>query len=229
MSKEHVKTANMDDYLNEVQGLERDYLGEVLKSRKTAWRISGVAIIGMFACIGVSAVALYQKPPPPHLLRLDNKTGLVDMITTMKTQEKSYGELADKYWIRQYIVKRESYNYYTVQDEYDAIGLMSEQSIARQYRKIFEGENARDAILGSENILEAKVQSIVINPDTNVARVNFKTRIKNTSAAATKWTASIATISYEYSQIPMYESQRLINPLGFQVVSYKVDPVNSEL
>ncbi|WP_255358771.1 type IV secretion system protein [Snodgrassella sp. CFCC 13594] len=34
----------------------------------------------------------------------------------------------------------------------------------------------------------------------------------------------IATVAFEYSDKPQSEKDRLINPLGFQVTSYRVDP-----
>ena len=34
----------------------------------------------------------------------------------------------------------------------------------------------------------------------------------------------VATVSFAYSKAPMLESDRLKNPLGFQVATYRADP-----
>ena len=39
----------------------------------------------------------------------------------------------------------------------------------------------------------------------------------------------IATISFEYKNEPTQEKDRLVNPLGFQVTSYRVDPENAAI
>jgi type IV secretion system protein VirB8 len=55
-----------------------------------------------------------------------------------------------------------------------------------------------------------------------VANVRFH-RIVRQSQQVTEsdW---IATIAYSYTKAPMGEADRLRNPLGFQVMSYRADP-----
>ena len=55
-----------------------------------------------------------------------------------------------------------------------------------------------------------------------VANVRFtRTVRKAQEVQANDW---IATLTFSYTQAPMLESDRLRNPLGFQVQNYRADP-----
>ena len=82
MSK--VKKEDFEQYLEETRGLERDYIGEVLKSRKSAWMVAGASIVLAFLGLGAGWAGLSQEAPDPLILRVDNATGNVDLVTTMK-------------------------------------------------------------------------------------------------------------------------------------------------
>ena len=63
-----------------------------------------------------------------------------------------------------------------------------------------------------------------INP--KVANVRFtRTVRKAQEVQSNDW---IATLTFTYTQAPMLESDRLRNPLGFQVQNYRADPEISQ-
>ena len=55
-----------------------------------------------------------------------------------------------------------------------------------------------------------------------VANVRFHRTVRQSQQIAeSDW---IATVAYSYTRAPMGEADRLRNPLGFQVTSYRADP-----
>ena len=59
------------------------------------------------------------------------------------------------------------------------------------------------------------------------AQVRFEKTVIPVNAGSNKERTSqrlIATIGYQYLNTPQQESARLVNPLGLQVMSYRVDP-----
>lgn len=155
-----VKTADFNKYLAESRGLERDYIGELLASRRNAW-----LLVGIFACLAaVSFVAalfaLRRSPPPPVILRVDNATGAVDMLTTMKESANSYGEIVDTYWLNQYVLNRESYDYNNIQMFYETTALLSTEEVQKEYYANFEGENTRDKVLSNHTRILVTIRSI---------------------------------------------------------------------
>lgn len=233
--KQNKKTVDKSDkkqwqqYLNETKGLERDYMAEIVKSRKH-WQLLGVACFLFAVCM----VAWHQFMPntntEPYVFRVDNTTGAVESVSTLKDQEKSYGEAVDRYFLASYVRSFESYNYQNIQNDYDKIGLMSNDAVKTQYMKIFDPNtgNARDKVLGEIGTRKVNIISVVPSvsgTSTATASVRFETITTNAQGGSISenW---IANITYEYISASIDDAVRLVNPLGFVVTSYRADKEN---
>ncbi|WP_455477896.1 virB8 family protein [Bartonella sp. B10] len=218
-----VKAERLNSYYEESRGLERELINEFIKSRKTAWWVAGaVGILGLLGMM-CGVVGFSQPAPTPLVLRVDNATGAVDVISVMREHETSYGEVVDKYWLNQYVLNRETYDYDTIQLSYDTAALLSAPTVQQEFYKIYEGENARDQVLSDKARIVVKVRSIQPN-GLGQATVRFTTQQHNSNGAIEQKQHHIATIGYTYVGAPMKSSDRLLNPLGFQVTSYRSDP-----
>lgn len=218
-----VKSERLSSYYEESRGLERELINEFVKSRRTAWRIAGV--IGIFGLFGMmcGVIGFSQPAPTPLVLRVDNTTGAVDVITVMREHETSYGEVVDRYWLNQYVLNRETYDYDTIQLSYDTTALLSSPTVQQEFYKIYEGENARDRVFSNKIRVTVKVRSIQPN-GRGQATVRFTTQQHDRNGIVGPKQHQIATIGYTYVGTPMKSSDRLLNPLGFQVTSYRTDP-----
>jgi len=223
MRPTRVKTEQLNSYYEESRGLERDLIGEFIKSRKTAWRVAGTA--GIFGLLGMASgvVGLSQPAPPPLVLRVDNASGAVDVVSVMRDHETSYGEVVDTYWLNQYVLNRENYDYNTIQLNYDTTALLSSPPVQQEFFKLYDGSNARDRVLANNARITVKVRSIQPN-GRGQATVRFTQQQHNSNGTNDEPQHQIATISYAYIGAPMKSSDRLLNPLGFQVTSYRTDP-----
>ncbi|AGF76494.1 virB8 family protein [Bartonella vinsonii] len=218
-----VKADQLKNYYEESRGLERELISEFIRSRRTAWRVAGaVGIFGLFGMM-CGVVGFSQPAPTPLVLRVDNTTGAVDVISVMREHETSYGEVVDRYWLNQYVLNRETYDYDTIQLNYDTAALLSAPAVQQEFYKIYEGEDARDKVLSNKARITVKVRSIQPNGHGQ-ATVRFTTQQHDTSGAVGPKQHQIATIGYTYVGAPMKSSDRLLNPLGFQVTSYRTDP-----
>lgn len=218
-----VRKQELNNYLQEVRGLERDFIHELQRSKRNAWRFT--AFLGVIALAGTAAgyAGLSQPSPTPLVLRVDSATGAVDQVTVMREHEQSYGEIVDRYWLNQYVLNRESYDYDTIQLAYDTTALMSAPDVQQEYYELFEGSNARDRVLSDRSRIVVTVNSIQPN-GRGQATVRFTTQQVNRNGTREPEEHKIATIGYTYVSAPMRASDRLINPLGFQVTSYRWDP-----
>lgn len=218
-----VKKEEFQQYLEETRGLERDYIGEVLKSRKSAWMVAGASVVLAFLGLGAGWAGLSQDAPDPLILRVDNATGNVDVVTTMKEQETSYGEVVDSYFLNKYVLNRESYDYDTIQTLYDTTALLSNPVVQREYYALFDGQNGRDKTLSNRTRITVRIRSITPTAGGN-AVVRFSTQYRHSNGTNDSPRNWIATIGYAYVNAPISAQDRRINPLGFQVYSYRVDP-----
>lgn len=218
-----VDKAQWEQYLAETKGLERDYMAEIVKSRKI-WQWLAMACFAF----AVLAVLWHQFNPvtirEPFVLRVDNTTGAVDAVSTVKEQEKSYGEVVDSYFVANYVRSYESYNYQNIQDDYDKTIIMSTQPVATQYKAIYDstnGKTGRDTALGQTGVRKVKILSVVPDVSKGIATVRFQTdTVSNNGRVTENW---IATVTYEYVNAKIDTEVRLLNPLGFVVTSYRVD------
>jgi len=219
-----MKAADLDRYLEESRGLERDYLEELVRSRRAAWRVAaGGAVLRAAALAGVVALAPLKRVEA-FVLRVDNATGAVDLVTTLRDGQASYGEVVDRYFLNKYVLARESYDYETLQTSFDAAALMSSDEVQREYAALFDGPKARDKVLANRVRIVVNVRSIAPGTSRNTALVRFARRVAHGDGTSEPEESLVATIGFRYVGGAMREQDRLVNPLGFQVTSYRVDP-----
>ncbi len=219
-----MRSLEVDRYLEEARGLERDYLDELVRARRTAWRAAATA--GVLLALALVALAAMQplKRVEGFVLRVDNATGAVDLVNTLRDGETSYGEVVDRYFLNKYVLNREGYDYETIQTAYDTALLLSSEGVQREYAALFAGPGARDKALSNRARIVVRVRSITPGSTSNTALVRFTTRLVRENGQPAAEQSLVATIGFRYVGAPMHEQDRLLNPLGFQVTSYRVDP-----
>lgn len=91
---------------------------------------------------------------------------------------------------------------------------------------IIRNKKSLQNLLKDKKKIICNVESVVPNGN-GIATVRFTKRLvdtySNNEEARNSWRA---TIGYEYNpNYSMDEAQRLVNPFGFTVTSYRVDPI----
>jgi type IV secretion system protein VirB8 len=211
-------------YISACKEFEQSRIDQVLKVSKIYKFIAifcGVLALGSVAAL----MALTPlKTVEPFLVRIDNNTGATDIVTILKEQKIKTDEALDRYWLTQYIKFREGYNYMTLQATYDATVLLSNDTVNKQFQAIYAGDNAPHKLLRDSGQVVTTIKNISYVGD--MAQVRFsKQFVPNDPQVAKKPPVNyIATMAYEYQpQEGMKELDRLNNPMGFKVLSYKVE------
>ncbi|HCN73333.1 MAG: conjugal transfer protein TraJ [Pusillimonas sp.] len=223
MSSEDPKLS-LDDELARARGQERDLLSEILKSRKTAWRIAISAGTLAFASVmAVAGLTPLKAAPELHVIRVDNATGMIENVTRLADAKENYGERIARFFIHQYVLACESYDWYTIQSLYDRCALFSDPAVQRDYYKKFKGDNALDEIYGNHTRVLINVRSITLGPKQS-ATVRFTRRLENNmNQTIGAEEHLLATLAYGYIDANLSEAVGRENPLGFQVFSYTTD------
>lgn len=195
------------------------------KSNKRAWLIAFVSIF--IAILSIVAVVLLTplKTIEPYVIRVDNTTGMVDILTMLNEKEITENEALDKYFISRYVKAREGYYYDLLNQDYLLTQLMSSEKVANEYRALYEGENARDQILKNSNEVQVNILSIVLGESNGVKTSTIRANIitKNLNTRGTTQVTKVITLSYEYVLAKASEENRILNPLGFKVLTYRID------
>jgi type IV secretion system protein VirB8 len=125
-------------------------------------------------------------------------------------------------------MSREGYDWDTIQQSYDAVKLMSGSSVASQYDNVINNKQFSPLFLLKQD-KRVNVRILSVSFVDKLAQVRFIKHVQNMDGSpATDYQPSnwIATIAYDYDKTIQYEKDRLINPLGFEVTSYRVDQEN---
>ncbi|HEF9522792.1 TPA: type IV secretion system protein [Campylobacter coli] len=215
----------MKNDFNSAMDYEANFRYLIDKSNKRAWLIAFVSIF--IAIISIVAVVLLTplKTIEPYVIRVDNTTGMVDILTMLDEKEISSNEALDKYFISQYVKAREGYYYELLNQDYLLTQLMSSEKVANEYRAWYEGENARDQILKNSNEVNVQILSIVLGNSNGVKTSTIRAKIitKNLNTRGLSESTKVITLSYDYILAKASEENRILNPLGFKVTNYRID------
>lgn len=229
--KEHTK--DVDDYLKAINDFEGDRVELAKQSAKTAWKVAAVA--GAIALIAVIAVASLAplKSVEPFLLRVDNTDGSVKILRPLQDAKAvSYGELLDEYWTRKFIVARNTYEWETIQDNYDLVGLMSNRVVQSTYSNYIKSASSPVKIFSDKKRIKIEIQDVTFLPSSSKDRVLVQARfsrdvLNNEGVTAVGFDVTYwnATMTIDYKAKIKTDDERKLNPLGFQVTSYTEDRV----
>ena len=211
-------------FIQAARAIETAEIDRVRKNAKITWRISAACLLITGLAVGAVAGLTPLKTALPFLIRVDNNTGATDIVTTLKKHEQSYGEVMDKAYLSRYVRDREGYDWYSVQDTFDAVNLMSDPSLQADLVKLYkDSPNAPYKVLTDRFRINVKILSVSFVGKTAQVRYE-KTMIPLTADKnVLPPQRYIATISYEYRDVSMPDEARLINPLGFTVTSWRTD------
>ena len=191
---------------------ESSEIERVRKNTKIAWRICGVCLLITGIAVGAVAGLTPLKTVVPFLVRVDNNTGATDIV------------VIDKANLSAYVKYREGYDWYSVQDTFDATALMSDGALQTELVRLYkDSPNAPHKVLADKFRINIKILSISFIGKTAQVRYE-KTMIPLTAdKQVIEPQRYVATISYEYRDEALSDEARLINPLGFTVTSWRTD------
>lgn len=194
-------------------------------STQRAWIVAFCSLIVAITSALAVAFLAPLKTVEPYVIKVDNSTGMVDILTTIDKKQITDNEALDKHFITQYVKAREGYYYDMLNKDYVLVQLLSNPEIASDYRSIYEGENARDAKLKNNYQVEPQILSIVLSNSNGVKIATIRTKLKilNKSNQGIVEKIIVVTLAYDYFLEAIKESDRLENPLGFKVINYRID------
>lgn len=211
-------------YLKEAKSWETSAMEAKAKSERRAWLVA----------IGASAIALSQglaiamltplKTVEPLVIRVDKSTGIVDQVNTIVDGKTNYEEALNKYFLQKYVLYREGYSKELFEEFYNAVGIMSEPIEQQKYYESINPKNPRSPVnlYGPYAKVRIAVKSIsFLRPDIGSVRYMRTVERGLDKSEVTHW---VATIGFKYAGRAMKESDRAINPLGFQETDYRNDP-----
>jgi len=219
-----VPVSGLRGYFAEAKSWDQDRLAAALRSKRLAWIAAGCA--GGLAGLAVTAVAFLAplKTVTPYVVRVDQASGAVEVMTGLSgRRDEPYSEAVTKSFLAEYVRAREGWLAPAAEANFRQVSIMSTPAEQQRWADLFRPTNAASPQLvfgpNAEAIVEVRTISFL---SASVAAVRFHRLVRRGGDnAESDW---IATLVFHYTRAPMAEADRLKNPLGFQVDSYRADP-----
>lgn len=211
---------DFDKYISEVKESEID----LMENQKKTIKLLTLACGGFFVLAALAGAAIIVMLPLkqsiPYMLR-EGAGGTVDSLSILTPDAMTRNEAVMDYFIRQYVINRESYSGKNIQTYYDYTLEMSSESEGRAWdKKYFDGANALDKKWGDSVKVTVKIATVIPDLTNNKAVVRFQKTYEYTNREPITefWSADL---SWYLSDDITKVSQRAMNPIGFKVDDYR--------
>jgi type IV secretion system protein VirB8 len=194
------------------------------RAQRTAWIVAGVmAGIAAFEAVAL-AMLLPLKTVQPVTLLVDRHTGYVQALDPTEQKRITANDALTQSFLAQYVTAREGFDRATVSSSYRRVALWSAGTARASYLAEMPASNPSSPlqrfVAGAVGVVQVKSISKV---GKGAALVRFDTQRLDRNGAATAPQPWISLIRYRYTDAPMTLEDRLVNPMGFQVLSYRRD------
>ena len=206
-----------------------DKYQSVLVWRNWLFVIILFSLAGIMCVCGILYYMLPLKSVAPFVIQVDEKSGLTEIVDNHTAKEYTANEMLTKYFVMQYVSARENYDIDTFKANGEIIRSMSSDDVYRVYQGLVSQQNPESPLnkfsFNTTRATDLISFSIISKTESGESIIQARMRVKETSATeGSKEYYSIITIScYFENNLQLNEKERLINPLGFIVTSYKAD------
>lgn len=211
-------------YYREAGSWANDQVAALQNSRRTAWIIATVAI-GLAIVEAVALIILMPlKTVEPYTLLVDRTTGYVQALKPLEPGQTTPDQALVQSMLVQYVIARESFDFATVQADYRKVGLWSAGTARSDYVTRMQSSHPASPLAQypTGTVIETRVKSV--SPlDGQSALVRFETARRDAGGLPGISQPWVAVVQYRFSGEPMSIEDRYLNPLGFQVSSYRRD------
>lgn len=206
-----------------------ELLGRETKSRRAAWIVTSLLIVICAAQAAAIALMLPLKEVVPYTVVVDRSTGFVETLRSVELGALPEDEAVTQALLAQYAIARETFDAADLEARYRLVGLWSAEAARTDYVTAYSSENPTNLVAATPagTVRRVVVKSVKITDavaDPKRAAIDLETRETRPGSGSGEIVAAYrAQVSFRYSGAPMRMGDRLQNPLGFQVVAYRLD------
>lgn len=200
-----------------------DLLASNERSKRLAWWVAtGALIVVVLQTIAITAM-VPLKTVVPYTVLVDRQTGHVTTVDPTKSVEIAPDSALTRSMLAQYVTAREEVDPATIQASYRRTVLWSQGSARASYLAAMAPDSPRNPLqqLSPGTVVRAEVRSVT-NLESGLAMVRFDRITEGQTGTLTR-APYVATIRFAYRSRRLSEADRFVNPLGFEVSTYRRD------
>ena len=224
------------DVLNKSINFELTIADIARRSERRAWWVAFAASLMSLILAGGYFYFLPLKEQVPYLVMADAYTGTSTVARLRGDFSKNSitaSEAINRSNVSHFVMARESYDLAILKlSDWKTVYTMSSPEVATAYSTLYADSNPSSPynLYGRKKAIRVKILSIVLigaakGATPKGATVRFQRSLyEKQSGGTASLDSKIATMEFSYkSNLGMKEEDRIENPLGFQVTSYRVD------
>lgn len=195
------------------------------RDRRVAWIVAAVAAtIAVVEAIAILVMLPLQRIEPYTLL-VDRQTGYVEALKPLERRTVAVDTALTRSFLVQYVIAREGFDIDSLKSDYRKVALWSAGEARDRYVAGMQASNPASplASLPRQSLITVQIRSVAPLTD-DTAMVRFETVRTDPGGQSQPPRIFAAVIKYRFSGAEMSAEDRLINPLGFQVLSYQANP-----
>ena len=202
---------------------ERETYLALRSSNRRAWLLAASSFVLAFLAILALILVLPLKEFAPYVVTVDKSTGWLEVTRGLDAGNLTQNEALTTAHIVRCVVGRESFDATDYPQMYREVGLCMTDRALDAYRREHDQSNpqAPPILYGYDGLVRVEIGSVNLLTETT-AIVSFRTILEFRGREVVNHWRAAMTFSYTNKQFTM--SDRFINPLGFQISSYRRDP-----
>jgi type IV secretion system protein VirB8 len=169
------------------------------------------------------------KQVEPFVIRVDNATGIVDVVPSFVGQT-DMPEAITRYFLSHYISVCERFNFSTAESDYEECGAFHNPVRNQAWAASWAKTNPDSPLNAYKDgtTVQASVASVSFftraDGVADLAQVRYIKGKRQAGSAEEQRTHWIATIRYAYAKPSTDTKTRRWNPLGFKIVDFRAEP-----
>lgn len=221
----HQPDAELKSYFREARSWADDRQELDARSRKVAWIIAGVATtIAALEAIALAGLSPLKTVVPMTVL-VDRQTGHVTTLDPSKPVQLTSDSALAKSMLAQYVTARETLDRSTISGDYRKVALWSGGTARSSYLAMMNPSSPANPLarLPRQLSVQTRIKSVSLL-ENGQALVRYDLVQQDDGASQARAAPHVSVIRYRFRDRPLAESDRFINPFGFEVLSYRRDP-----
>jgi type IV secretion system protein VirB8 len=216
-------------YLEEAASWDADRAARAARAGRVAWRVAAAAWLCAITSSAALALLMPLKRVEPYLIRVDNSTGIVDVVPVY-AGHAPLGETVTRYFLTHYISVCERFDYAMAESDYEECGAFNSPRLNEAlYARWNRANPASPLNVHKDGSTETvRIESVSFfkraSGGSDLAQVRFARITRAGDDAAGRITHWIASIEYRYGRPPDDPRTRAWNPLGFEVLDLGIEP-----
>jgi len=216
-------------YFAEGASWDADRAAQQRRAVRWAYVVAGAG----WLCAIASGLALMELMPlkqvEPFVIRVDNSTGLVDVVPVY-TAQMSMPEAVTRYFLDHYVTVCERFDFATAESDYEECGAFHTAARNQAWSERWARTNPTSPlnVYKDGSSLRAQVSAVSFferaSGVSDLAQVRYTTAKRQAGGTDETVTHWIATVQYAYGEPSKDPKVRRWNPLGFKILEFRAEP-----